>query len=284
MMFDRLPHRGMLPIGNAKFLGGLLHDPRQRSIVSVAHKRAQMMHYMVIEPAGKPTDERLSRRVVSRCGEDVIDPVVKFAAAQGKVSAVNTVRCLEYEGHAQTDDQMGETSCLWVNYANGTNIIAIGTTAASSPLIARITAQDCSPIVGGIDIGKGASDVLFGFTVPQPGVYPFRLVWENGGGGASCEWFVRDPALGDFLVGDPAGPVKAWITRDVHFAGALPAPRLNTPTVSGANVIISWTGEGELWESYSLTGPWFKSTFQSNPATVVPSPLLTDRFFRVRQY
>jgi len=49
-------------------------------------------------------------------------------------------------------------------------------------------------------------------------------------------------------------------------------------------VIISWTGEGELWEAYSLTGPWFKSTYQSNPSAVVPTPLIADRFFRVRMY
>src|SRR5580704_219173 len=108
MMFDGLRHGGMLPIGNAIFLGGFLHDPGQRSIVSVAHKRAQMMDDMMVEPACQPTDERVRGRVVGGCREDVIDPVVKLAAAQGKVSAVDAVSGLEYEGHAQTDDQMGE--------------------------------------------------------------------------------------------------------------------------------------------------------------------------------
>src|SRR5580700_4771443 len=81
MMLNRSRHRGMLPIGNAILFGGLLHNSGQRSIVSVAHKRAQMMDYMVVEPASKPTDERVSRRVVGRCREDVIDPIVKLAAA-----------------------------------------------------------------------------------------------------------------------------------------------------------------------------------------------------------
>ena len=174
--------------------------------------------------------------------------------------------------------------CLFVNYMNGTNLIANATTDASSPLIARITAQDCSPIVGYIDIGKGASDVLFGFTVPQAGVYPFRLIYENGGGDANCEWFIRDQAVGDYLVNQPGSQVKAWITRDVHALGALPAPKLNNPTVSGGKVIISWTGQGELWESYSLSGPWFKSTYQANPSAVTPSSVLKASFFRVRQF
>src|SRR5487761_1106507 len=108
MMFDRSTHGGMLPVGNAILLGGLLHNPGERTVVSVAHKRAQMMDDMVIEPACQPTDERVRGRVVGRCREDVIDPVVKLVAAQGKVSAVNTVRGLKYEGHAQANDQMGE--------------------------------------------------------------------------------------------------------------------------------------------------------------------------------
>jgi hypothetical protein len=189
-----------------------------------------------------------------------------------------------YPGTMAGTDATNTIPALWVNYAIGTNLMANATTTTSSPLIARITAQDCSPIVGKDDAPKGTSDVLFGFTVPQPGVYPFRLIWENGGGGAACEWFIRDPALGDFLVGDPAGPVKAWITRDVKYAGALSAPVMTTPVVSGSNVMVGWTGEGELWEAYSLNGPWFKSTFTGNPATVVPNELVPERFFRVRQY
>jgi len=160
------------------------------------------------------------------------------------------------------------------------------TTTATSPVIVRVTAQDCSTICGKYDNGKGASDVFFTIQVPAPGVYPFRLIWENGGGDANSEFFTIDPATGiRTLINDAACPVKSWIKRNVHAAGALPAPVLKTPTTDASgNVIISWTGEGELWEAYSLTGPWFKSTYQSNPSAVVPTPLIADRFFRVRMY
>jgi hypothetical protein len=223
---------------------------------------------------------------------DGIGFAVKAKAAQdaGAVAVIiannldNDTPANEFPGTLGGADATVTIPCLQVNYRNGTNLIAQATTDTSSPLIARITAQDCSPIVGYIDIGKGASDVLFGFTVPQAGVYPFRLVWENGNGDANCEWFIRDPVLGTYLVNQPGSPVKAWITRDVHAAGALPAPKLNTPTLSGGKVIISWTGEGELWESYSLNGPWFKSTYQANPSAVTPSSVLKASFFRVRQY
>jgi hypothetical protein len=220
--------------------------------------------------------------------------VVKAEAAQaaGAVAviiannAANDTTANAYAGIMGGSDTITTIPCLWVNYDDGTNLISNATTDTSSPLIARITAQDCSAILGSYDStgGRGSSDSIFGVTVPKAGVYPFRLIWDNGGGGCNCEWFIRDLVLGDFLVNEPASPVKAWITRNVNYAGALPAPKVNNPTLSAGNVLISWTGEGELWESYSLAGPWFKSTYQANPSAVVPSPFLKTRFFRVRQY
>src|SRR6266849_696686 len=81
MMPDRLTHCGVLPIGNTKLFGGLLHNPCQRNIVSVAHKRAEMVDYMMVEPARKPSYDRVTRRIVGGCREDVIDAAVELAAA-----------------------------------------------------------------------------------------------------------------------------------------------------------------------------------------------------------
>src|SRR5271163_2394639 len=108
MVLNGPAHCGIFAIRNAIFFGGLFHDPCQRSIVSVADKRTEMMDDMVVEPASKPTDQRLRGRVIGGCREDVIDPVVELAAVRGKVSAVNTVCGLKYERYAQTDDQMGK--------------------------------------------------------------------------------------------------------------------------------------------------------------------------------
>jgi hypothetical protein len=33
------------------------------------------------------------------------------------------------------------------------------------------------------------ADTLFGFVVPTAGVYPLRLVYQQGNGGAAVEWF-----------------------------------------------------------------------------------------------
>src|ERR1700730_18898235 len=104
MMPDRARHGGMLPIGNSKLLGCLLHNPGQRSIVGVAHERAQMMDDVMVEPASEPTYEWVTRRIIGRCRENVIHAVVKLAAVRGKVRAVDSVRSLEYQRYGQTDD------------------------------------------------------------------------------------------------------------------------------------------------------------------------------------
>src|SRR6202050_1332929 len=97
MMPDCLSHGGVLPIRNPKLFGGFFHDPGQRSIVGGAHERAQMVDDVMVEPAGEPTDERVFRRIIGRCREDVIHAVVKLTTARGKVGAVDGMRRLEYE-------------------------------------------------------------------------------------------------------------------------------------------------------------------------------------------
>src|ERR1700722_11402380 len=97
MMPDCLSHGGDLPLAEPKLFGGLLHDPGQRSIVGMAQKRAQMGEDVMVDPASEPTDERVFRRIIGRCREDVIHAVVKLTTVRGKVGAVDGVRRLEYK-------------------------------------------------------------------------------------------------------------------------------------------------------------------------------------------
>src|ERR1700758_135500 len=100
MMTDCLSHGGVLPIGDPKLFGGLLHDPGQRSIVGMAHERAQMVDDVMVEAACEPTDERIFCRIIGRCREDVIHAVVKLTTVRGKVGAVDGMRRLEYKRYS----------------------------------------------------------------------------------------------------------------------------------------------------------------------------------------
>ena len=46
--------------------------------------------------------------------------------------------------------------------------------------------------LGQFDGGRGAADTIFQFLVTAPGIYPFRLIWEQGTSGADLEWYEQD--------------------------------------------------------------------------------------------
>jgi hypothetical protein len=58
-------------------------------------------------------------------------------------------------------------------------------------------------VLGQFDGGRGAADTLFDFVVEETGYYPVRLLYWQGGGGASAEWFSVDIETGQrILIGD----------------------------------------------------------------------------------
>jgi hypothetical protein len=66
--------------------------------------------------------------------------------------------------------------------------------------------------VGRFDGARGSADSLIQFVVETPGLYPFRLVWYQGSGGANLEWFSVDETGQKILINDRANPnsIKAW--------------------------------------------------------------------------
>src|SRR6516164_8745424 len=108
MMPDCPGHSRVLPVGDTELCGGLTHNPGQPIVVGVAHVRTQMMNDVMVQPTGEPAHNRVLGRVIGRGREDVIYAIVELAAVGGKVGAVNGVGGLEYERHAQTNDQMNQ--------------------------------------------------------------------------------------------------------------------------------------------------------------------------------
>ena len=100
MVPDCLRHGGVLPIGDPKLFSGLLDDSGERSVVGMAHERAQMVDDVMVQPTREPTDERLFRCIIGGGREDVIHAVIKFTAVGRKVGGVDGVRRLEYKRHS----------------------------------------------------------------------------------------------------------------------------------------------------------------------------------------
>ena len=76
--------------------------------------------------------------------------------------------------------------------------------------------------VGAFDALRGAADTIFSFGVSQAGYYPFRLVYFQGAGTGSLEWFSVNPDGSKILINDTGdGGIAAY---------AKPPPR--SPTSS----------------------------------------------------
>ncbi len=148
-------------------------------------------------------------------------------------------------------------------------------------------------VFGSFDAGRGAADTIFPVTVTSPGYYPFRLLYENGGGGANCEWFTQLPdGTTDILINDSTTPgaIKAYMGPEPSVGVPIigPGPTFNTPTQTNGVVTFSWTGTGTLQEATNITGQasdWFNVSPQPTGTTfsVTTSNAPPHAFYRLKQ-
>jgi hypothetical protein len=97
-----------------------------------------------------------------------------------------------------------------------------------------------APVLGRFDGGRGATDSIFQFRVTQAGLYPFRLVYYQGGGTAgNLEWFMMNPLTGEkILINDTANAsaTKAW--RQIN-VGERPYVSSISPADNAVNVPVA---------------------------------------------
>ena len=117
--------------------------------------------------------------------------------------------------------------------------------------------------------GRGDSSVapqnLFDFIVETPGLYPFRLLWYQGTGGASVELYSYDRAS-----------EHAILVNDRETEGSINGYVETTNEPGGGNVIdirktaqgivVEWSGT--LESAASLVGPWNTQPGATSPMTV----------------
>jgi hypothetical protein len=146
--------------------------------------------------------------------------------------------------------------------------LASGLTVSISP--------DTTPAVGEVDGGSPGADVIFSFIVPKAGVYPFRLVWFEGNGGANIEWFSVTQSGTRILINDREN------TAALKSFKARTATPQSKPTISlatqGGNMVITFTGT--LQASDELTGQW-ADVNATSPYTTAASG--AKKFFRSKR-
>jgi hypothetical protein len=131
---------------------------------------------------------------------------------------------------------------------------------------------------------SGTYDGTFDVIAEATGLYPFRLVWFERGGGAHLELFTVDPATGDrLLVNDPAQPRAIRAFREVaqpevilQAAGAVTGPyaqdagavvnqptKTITTTASGATRFYRLVGGAALrFKTVSVQGTQVTLTYE----------------------
>ena len=140
-------------------------------------------------------------------------------------------------------------------------------------------------ILGQFDGGRGSSDTRFYFEASKAGVYLFRLLWMEGGGGANVEWFTVNANGTRALVnGTQAGALRSFRRRTVSEpGGGTTTPLVFTGIVRNANgsLTLTWTGGGTLQSSPSINGPWTDVTGATSPLTLTPDQ--ATQFARLRR-
>jgi hypothetical protein len=127
--------------------------------------------------------------------------------------------------------------------------------------------------LGQADLGKGANDILFPVVVQQAGVYPLRLVYWQGGGGANCEFF-SVTGTNRVLINDLTSTNGPSLTG-TGLRAFYPLMTIKA-TYNGSQVTLNYGGT--LQAAPAVTGTYTNVVGATSPYTFTPSgPML---FFR----
>ncbi len=134
--------------------------------------------------------------------------------------------------------------------------------------------------LGVFNAGRGAGDTTFSFYVPTAGTYPMRLIWENGNGGASLEWFsVAADGTKALINGPGAGALKAY--RAAAAAPPPQAPHIDSAAIVGGSITVKWSNGGTLESTPTLGGSW--TSTGNSTGTFSETADGTAKFYRVKR-
>lgn len=131
-------------------------------------------------------------------------------------------------------------------------------------------------VLGQFNGGRGASDTVFDFVVEETGVYPFRLAWWEGGGGANVEWYTVNLSTGVRTLVNGTGGVQAFANGQggAFVKSFLPYPGragvARRPTIK-AELVDGTTVVNDASIQLILNGTTVTPTIQNNGTTTTVS-------------
>lgn len=131
-------------------------------------------------------------------------------------------------------------------------------------------------VLGQFDAGRGSSDTEFYFRAEQPGVYFFRLLYFEGGGGANVEWFtVNNDGSRALLNGAQTGALKTFRARSVAEPG-VGGGSIQGISLTAGKVVITFTGT--LKSAATVNGVFTPVAGAVSPFEVTPEA--AQQFYR----
>jgi hypothetical protein len=134
--------------------------------------------------------------------------------------------------------------------------------ATTSVTITADLGDDASLNLGQYEGGKGYSDQDFSVSVPQPGIYPIRIVYEQGGGGANMEFsqFLNGLGTGLGAIGGGSGtnsvvPLNQVLVNDVAHGGVATFAKL-LPTATHLSTVTAPVFTSVTSTTTTLTLTW----------------------------
>lgn len=109
-------------------------------------------------------------------------------------------------------------------------------------------------VLSGFNGSRNAQDTLVDVSVAEPGIYPFRLAWWAGTGGASIEFFSVNPVTDErILVNDPdhAGSIHSY---HAGFESPQWNETLQWTRAEAGGLILEFSGT--LQSAPTVTGPY----------------------------
>lgn len=168
---------------------------------------------------------------------------VQSAAAAGAIAVVLIQNRTNSNGWFPEEagvTPMQPIPAVMIDQTNGDNLIAaLATNAVNvtlTPMDYLINPPPAESPLGQADVGRGTADSLFPVVVPQAGVYPLRLLYYQGGGGAGMEFFSVTNGQ-RVLINDRNFPLPYALKAYYGLA----APTLSI-TSDGVNLTITYTG------------------------------------------
>ncbi len=157
-----------------------------------------------------------------------IEGVINFDQAAGVVGSFNDNNGFlddfipQIPGFNDSDDGIAAEFLTFLEFPEGFTTLGVnsddGFRVTTGPSLKDRAAIELGVFEG----GRGAADTLFNVFVEEAGIYPIRLLWYEGGGGANVEFFsvsesgekilINDTSNGDAIKAYRTGPTRPFIS------------------------------------------------------------------------